>query len=142
MFDLFWGHLGTHSGIKLAQERPIWAREDHRELQKYRKLAFAETSQKLKHFKVFGVRGCPRQPRKAQEDSPEAPGELQNLKKSDPKMDHFFINSWTNFWGHFGVHFWGQIHSRGDKKWDQFWSALAPANRAPNVAKTENQREW
>ena len=38
-------------------------------------------------LKVFGSRGLPREPQEAQEGSQEAPKELQNPQKKNPKLD-------------------------------------------------------
>ena len=54
---------------------------------KDQKTAFSKPLKNTWFLHVFGSRGLPREPQEAQEGSQEAPKELQNPKKRDPKLD-------------------------------------------------------
>ena len=62
-------------------------------------------------------------------------------KNRGPKMDLIFTNLLTTFGAILGSILGSKSAQKGDQKWDQFWNPLAPANRTPGVAKTENKRE-
>ena len=66
---------------------------------------------KTHSFKVFGVQGHLRQPRKAQEGSQEAPEGFQNLEKTC-KNRHTFCHNLNKFWDHFGVRSGVEIGSK------------------------------
>ena len=61
----------------------------------------------------------------------------KTLKKQNLKINRIFTNCWTAF----GAICWSKSAQKGDQKGDRFWNPLPPANRTPNVAKTENKRE-
>ena len=73
----------------------------------------------------LGSRGLPREPQEDQDGSQEAPKEVQNLKKTDPKMDHKIMNSWTSFGIILEPILRPKTHQKGNPKWDtflnQFW---------------------
>ena len=75
---------------------------------KYRNPALVKSLKQNCFFNVFGVQGLPRQPGKAQEGSPEAPKELQDLQKKDQQMDPKNITFSDQFWDHFGDYLWAK----------------------------------
>ena len=87
--DPFWDQIGPR-GSRCAQK-------GHPEPQSTENLHVRKPVNNYCVLMFFGIQGHPRQRRKAEEGSREAPEELQNLKNRDPKMDLIFTSFWTNF---------------------------------------------
>jgi hypothetical protein len=64
---------------------------------KNQKAASSKTLNNNYFLMFLGSRRLPGEPQEVQEGSQEAPKELQNFKKRDPKMDPKIHIFWTNF---------------------------------------------
>ena len=82
----FGDHFGNHFRTRSAKERARWAQEGHQELQRPTKLHFQKSGFRVRLSAFFRSWGLPREPQEAQEGSQEAPKQLLNPKKGDPKL--------------------------------------------------------